>query len=100
MLLLVRSSKLSRESQEEQPEHVIRGEECRDRSHEIDDAIERQRQIRGTERGDENLILGEKSGKGREAGNRARRDEKRPRSDRNLLPQPAHVRMSCSPLIA
>ncbi len=80
MFLLVRSSKRSGESQKEETEHVVRGEERRDGPHEPDDAIEVQRQVRRGERRNEDLVLREESGKRREARDGDRRDQKRRRT--------------------
>ena len=91
MLLLIRSSECAGKRQEDEPEHVVRGAERRERAENPDEPSRAGGEVRRRQHRAEDLVLREEAGERRESGDGDRGDEERPRRDGDLLPQPAHV---------
>src|SRR5205814_4300217 len=75
---------ISNERKKEQPEHV-------EGSHSCGDEANNPQQEKAVESLAENFIFAEKSGEGKNPRDGQRRDPKRSRGNRNLLPQAAHL---------
>ncbi len=76
---------LTVEREEDQPEHVRRGQERRQRTDRP------QQRVPFNEGLEQDLVLAEESGQRGHAGNRNRADQERPVRDRQFLPEAAHV---------
>jgi len=85
VLGVVAAPELPEEGHEEEPPHVGRGEKGGKQGDPEEDGVP------GGERLEEDLVLAEEAGEGRDAGDGERADEERPEGPGDLLPEPAHL---------